>query len=568
MAIPFQTLNFQRSKSDQIWGVDAVRSYPRNVRHHIGLFPRDRNLNCYMCQAEKLIGFQDATPGRNIEIDPTFSMLVAQARENFTEGNFENTEERYDPGITAHWGFTPNIKLNLTINPDFSQIEADAAQLDVNRQFAHYYQERRPFFLEGADFFGFNIPIIRFRSYADPEWGVKLAGKVGSHSIGICVVQDSITNLLLPTSFYTVSTSIERKNLGSVLRYRKDLGITSNFGLIITDREGEDYYNRGAGVDGHFNFTRLDGVNFAVAYSRTKYPEEISTNFGEPDTAFDGWSVQGGYYHNSRTFYWNTNFRVTSPEYRADLGHIYQSNYRNVACALGYTFYNSPEHWYNRFNIGGGYDYEYNFGDTLIYKGGKIWMYINGPKQSHVGLFAFYGKNTYEGLEFDNRMIDLTMNFCPFGDLFLFLNIQYGDQIDYTNIQPGKCLSLSPYAECNIGRHFYIELGHNFEQLNIDEGRLYAANITNLTLKYHFSHRTFIRGILQYVHYNFNTALYPYTIDPIYKHIFSQFLFSYRVNPQTVLYLGYSDNHYGDDIEPIVQTDRTFFAKIGYSFII
>jgi hypothetical protein len=79
MAIPFSSLSFQRSEGDQIWGFDLVRSYPRTVRHHIGTFPRDRNNNCYMCQAEKLIGFAGATPGRNLEFDPTLSALSTSA---------------------------------------------------------------------------------------------------------------------------------------------------------------------------------------------------------------------------------------------------------------------------------------------------------------------------------------------------------------------------------------------------------------------------------------------------------------------------------------------------------
>ena len=142
MAIPFTSLRFPRSKEDQVWGVDAVRSYPRNVRHHIGLFPRDRNNNCYMCQAEKLIGFKGVSTPKNLEINPTLSSIYTQEREEFPDGKFAKKEGKVDPGFTARWSFTHNITLSATINPDFSNVEADVAQLDINKQFALFYPEK------------------------------------------------------------------------------------------------------------------------------------------------------------------------------------------------------------------------------------------------------------------------------------------------------------------------------------------------------------------------------------------------------------------------------------------
>ena len=102
MAIPFTSLRFPDSPGDQIWGFDAVRSYPRSVRHHIGAFPRDRNNNCYMCQSEKLIGFAGIKPGDNIEFNPTFNVVRSQERENETSGSFKNREEKYRAVLRRH----------------------------------------------------------------------------------------------------------------------------------------------------------------------------------------------------------------------------------------------------------------------------------------------------------------------------------------------------------------------------------------------------------------------------------------------------------------------------------
>ncbi|MCU0639400.1 MAG: carbohydrate binding family 9 domain-containing protein, partial [Candidatus Krumholzibacteria bacterium] len=114
IAIPFSSMRFQRSDGEQVWNFDAVRSYKRSVDHRFTLFPRDRNNNCYLCQAERLVGFEGATPGRNIELDPTFSSLYSQARPEYTEGDFEESAKQNEFGLSARWGITPNIQLNAT----------------------------------------------------------------------------------------------------------------------------------------------------------------------------------------------------------------------------------------------------------------------------------------------------------------------------------------------------------------------------------------------------------------------------------------------------------------------
>jgi hypothetical protein len=85
-----------------------------------------------MCQALKLIGFAGVKPGKNLELDPTFSARLAQEREDETSGPLKEKDRATDPGITARWGVTSNIMLSTTLNPDFSQVEADAAQMDIN----------------------------------------------------------------------------------------------------------------------------------------------------------------------------------------------------------------------------------------------------------------------------------------------------------------------------------------------------------------------------------------------------------------------------------------------------
>jgi len=112
---------------------------------------RRRDIGCILSQQNKITGLQGMTTGLNIEIDPTLTAVRTDKREDFPDGSLAAGDEEFDPGVTFRWGITPNLILNATANPDFSQVEADVAQLDINTKFALYYPEKRPFFLEEAD---------------------------------------------------------------------------------------------------------------------------------------------------------------------------------------------------------------------------------------------------------------------------------------------------------------------------------------------------------------------------------------------------------------------------------
>ncbi len=104
--------------------------------------------------------------------------------------------------------------------------------------------------------------------------------------------------------------------------------------------------------------------------------------------------------------------------------------------------------------------------------------------------------------------------------------------------------------------------------MSVDDGWLFDANISGSWIIYQFNTRSFLRSIFQFQKYDYNTDLYSLPIDPKSKQLFTQILFSYKINPQTVLYLGYSDNYFGDHSFGLAQTDRTFFVKLGYAWVL
>ena len=567
MAIPFSSLSFQRTDGEQIWGFDVVRSYPRNVRHHIGAFPRDRNNNCYMCQSNKLVGFAGATPGRNVEFDPTFSSVYSQEREDETSGPFID-DKNNEFGLSARWGITPNMNLNATINPDFNNIEADAMQLDINNQFAVYYSEKRPFFLEGADFFTTPFNIVHTRTLANPTWGAKVTGKEGANGLGYFTVEDEMTNFLLPGPEGSDSDSKDKKSLGSVLRYRRDIGDKSNLGLVMTDREGDDYHNRVGGIDGDFKFTKSDRLMFQAVTSNTIYPDSIVADYDQPNDAFNGGAYSVYYEHENEKYEVYSLYRRVDRDFRADLGFMTQAGFQYNETGGTYKWRADGENWYNWLSVYSSYDLRRDLQGNALHKAWTARWNFEGKKQSHSHIYFEIGRDRYDGKEFRANWVEGCFGFRPWGALAnLHIFALYGDRIDYDNTQAGTRLQINPYMDWSLGKQVKLELEHTYEHLDVDAGRLYTANITRFKFIYQFSKRMFLRTILQYRNYDREVELYQDDdVDAKTEKLFSQVLLSYKINPQTVFFLGYSDDYQGDHETSIIQTNRTLFAKLGYAY--
>lgn len=569
MSIPFSSLRFPPSGTDQIWRFDAVRSYPRGVRHHIGAFPRDRGNNCYLCQALLIQGFAGADPGRNIELDPTLTGTLSERRRAFPDGPFERTESKVDPGITARWSVTPNLTLNGTVNPDFSQVEADAAQLDVNTRFALYYPEKRPFFLEGMDYFQLPLDVVYTRTLADPAWGAKVSGKVGRGVLGAFVVQDEETNLLLPSSQFSRETALDGGSRAGALRYRYDLGRSSTLGVVATDRSGDGgYSNRLLGADAALRFTPEHTLRITAVDSRTRYPDRTARSLGQPSGAFGGSAFDVMYMHETRDWEQYVHVQRFSNGFRSDVGFIPQVGFSFLDTGVLRNWYSDdPRHWFNEAKMWVGYELTRDSAGRRLREVYGSFIEYQGPRQSWLYGLLYTGRQAYRGREFDHDNLRVNGGFRPTGNLILEWNTFYGDDVDYSNVRQAKRLRLNPEVRVTAGKRFRMALGHVYERLWVREGLLYRAHLTELRAVYQFDARAFLRIILQRADYAFSESLYASPPPPRQRSLLSQVLFSYRVNAQTGLYMGYSDRYLGTARVGLTQTDRTVFFKVGYAWV-
>ncbi len=566
IAIPFNQLRFPTGGGVQTWGFSAERSWPRNVRHRISSCPRYRDVGCLLCQENKITGFEGITPGKNIELDPTLTAGRTDTRPDFPGGPMETGKARVDPGISARWGITPNIILNATVNPDFSQIEADIAQLDVNTRFALYYPEKRPFFLEGGDFFLTPLQAVFTRTVADPAGGFKVTGKSGKNAFGFFGAYDKINNLIFPSNQGSASASLDGDVASGVFRFRRDIGRNSTLGLLYTGRAGDGYYNHVLGFDGFLWLSRTTSVNFQALHSESEYPAEIGRAYGQPEGAFSGNGLTAGLQHISRNWMGNLTTMVLSPDFRTDNGFIPQVDVRGAEGQLFRQFWGDQDSWFTRIMIGPVVSAVESMHGRLTQKSLDMAAFYQGPLQSQVEIMFGPRKEFFQDVIYDLNQAVVRASIKPFSGAFFRVTGQFGDRLDYANARKADAFTLSPSIEYNFSRHFNFNLALAYERMALRGRQIYTANILQGNLVYNFNVRTFLRAIVQYRDISRNPDLYIAPIGRKSDTIFTQLLFSYKLNPQTVLFLGYSDNSLGLEGISMTRTDRTFFVKIGYAW--
>lgn len=575
IAIPFTSLRFQRGEREQTWGLDLVRYRPRDRVFRLALNPRERGANCELCRNRRVIGFAGARPGKNLEITPTVTYARTQAVESFPSGGLSKRESELEPGLTARWGFTPNLVLSGTLNPDFSQVEADSARLDVNEQFALFYPERRPFFLEGSDFFDSPISAVYSRTVADPSWGTKVTGKEGPNALGAFLAQDRITNVLLPGAEGSDFTSLDLESRSAALRYRRDLGRSSAVGALVTLRDAGGYSNRVAGVDGVVQPTSADSLRFQFLRSDTEYPDAIRSGYGQPAGTLRDDAFVASYRHAPRDWFAGATYADYGSGFRADLGFVPQVDVRRMEIDGGYKWFGDAKATFQRVRLEANWDRTTNQAGRLLEREVELELSAEAARQTE--LFVGGGRRTrvFNGASFEQSFAYAYAQTNWTADLEVSLEASYGDRIDSRYApapgvaRQGRQLDLSPSLRWNAGRHLRVGLAHSFRTLDLDGGELFRAGVTELRVVHQFDVRSFVRLIAQYADVSFDPALSGG--EPASRDLFTQLLFSYKVNPQTALYVGYTDERTdvfaGNVAGELTPTARGLFVKLGYAWV-
>src|SRR5437773_5250995 len=183
--IAFKSLRYQDARV-QSWGIHILRRIQHSGFQDTWAPAVRANAN-FLAQSGTLDGLHDLRRGLVLEATPT---LTAHADRSPTLGNGRDYQRKGELGGDLRWGIRQNLTLNGTINPDFSQVEADVGQVLLNERFALFYPEKRPFFLDGLELFDSPNQLIYTRRIVAPLGGLKLTGKLAGTNIASMLVAD------------------------------------------------------------------------------------------------------------------------------------------------------------------------------------------------------------------------------------------------------------------------------------------------------------------------------------------------------------------------------------------
>jgi hypothetical protein len=235
---------------------------------------------------------------------------------------------------------------------------------------------------------------------------------------------------------------------------------------------------------------------------------------------------------------------------------------------LSHTWNGEPDSWWSLFKVGSELNYFEKQDGNPLNKNASLWFLYNGTMQSSIYLEGCRTIQAYNNHEFDLTYFSIQGGFWPTSNLQLYAYTMVGDQIDYENTRLGKRIRINLWLSYNLGKHLRTSFDHTYERMNIQDVRLYKANISQLTAHYQFNVRTFFRTIVQYVNYDYNPDNYTFDIDAKDERFFTQLLFSYKINPRTMIFLGYTGNYQGSQDFGLTQSNRTFFIKLGYAYVL
>ena len=567
MRIPFKALRFPENKKELTWGFSVMRNYQRDVLYQLSNMGFDRNIKCSLCQFDKLVGFSDIESSKNIQLTPT---LTALRNDNKSElpGNWDNGDIDTEVGLDLRWGLTKDAVLNATINPDFSQVETDSLELDVNTTFSIYYAEKRPFFLDGASYFKSSLfELLYTRTIAEPTLGAKLTGKTGDHSYALMLADDDNSNILLPTNQGSGFASLNKKTNAAAGRYQYDLGQQGTIGISSTHRESDDYHNTVLSVDGSYWFNQSDTLLYQVSSADTRNSEFLIQNYNLSETQSDeAYALE--LTRDKRDYKLFASYENIGQDYRTDLGYQAKVDYEKVGFGGGQTWYREESDLLTSWSYEADWDKTWAQNGDLLEEEYEGFLSFKGQKQSIFEIGLVHRYENYNDNFYNQNIGFIYTGFKPTKDLKLSLYIEYASRIDYANEQLGDAFDTQIQVVWDINDHWQLDVKHNYSQLDNPQGkRVFTANLVDFRLHYKFSMRSILKLILQFEDIDRDENAYFYQVSQINKDYGSQLVYSYKINAQTLFYLGYSDRGYQDDsLKNIERDQRTFFTKVSYAW--
>ena len=351
IAIPFKSIRYEAGKG-KLWGAHFFRRIQRFNRELDSWMPFSRSISGNMNQAGHLTGLDGILAERTIEIIPSltlsqdgrfvrsFGVFPRTAAAAADPGRIVNEPLRFDAGLTAKFIPSPAITLDLAINPDFAQVEADQLVVTANQRFPIFFEEKRPFFLEGIDIFQTPITAVHTRAIVDPDVAVKTTGKIGKNSFGLILASDNGPGNIVgdgrldPNNF----RFLDKNAYVGVLRLKRDIGKENTLGILATSYNFIEKHNQLVSIDGRFRPDKQSTFTFQALGTTSR------NFFFDPDDGItryrtgNGFGYSTSYVVSGRNWGYELYGEGFTQDYRADVGFFQRTNSNFT---YGFLRYNS-----------------------------------------------------------------------------------------------------------------------------------------------------------------------------------------------------------------------------------
>ncbi|MBT4064563.1 MAG: carbohydrate binding family 9 domain-containing protein [Candidatus Marinimicrobia bacterium] len=569
MAIPFSSLSFPK-KHIQEWKITFYRSLPRSTRSQIVWGGFDRSNPCWLCQLGTLKGIEGIEQKDRIEFLPT--VVGAQSSELDNNDEMQSANPSSEASLGVKYSFSSDRTAEVTINPDFSQVEADEDQVDVNTTFALSFREKRPFFNEGADLMDTWINAIYTRSINNPIAAGRIINRGQKNTWALLSAMDEDSPYIIPGEERSY-TAMGKRSLSNIFRYKRSLDSGSYFGLLATNRQMMDNEGSGSvfGFDTRYRFNDMYQLEFQTVFSHTKEPNDSlvvsSHEFGDGHSfTFDGESFTGNAVEvelSRETEHWilETGYDHNSPTFRAENGFIRSNNNRRAYLkSIWIAFPNS----FVTKAVGG-----INTGVRQNFDGESKSQYIaffgnvELPRQFRVNMsynyepFARFKETKLKNLSSFNLNINSSFSkSLTFGG-----GLNTGEYIVRFLDTPkkGKSSAMWLWGQIKITDKLMVSPRYNTQKMTTLDGKeeYFSGYLASLRVNYQFNESFGFKLLGQY-----NDFSNSFTVQP---------LLTYQPSPFTIFYIGSSQNQFVntlsmDAIENGRLNSRQYFMKFQYLF--
>ncbi|MDX6531253.1 MAG: hypothetical protein QOH41_3543 [Blastocatellia bacterium] len=635
VAIPFKSLRYVAGK-DKLWGAHFWRRIKRFNNELDTWMPLNRDISSWLAQEGRLSGLEGISTERTLELIPSLTLSETGKRQGtlsgvqlasgmLDPGRLVNEPVKFDPGLTGKYTITPNVTLDFAINPDFAQVESDQLVVTANQRFPIFFAEKRPFFLEGIDIFQTQIAAVHTRTIIDPDFAVKLTGKVDRNTFGLLLASDNGPGNFSPEERLTANPRFVGKNASiGILRLKRDIGKKDSFiGLLATYNRFVDRYNELGGFDTRLRVDKQTTFTAQALVTRTRrpffYPDEGNT-FDRKENGFIyamDWNKSG------RHFGYDLSAVGRTLYYRADVGFNRRANTNNLngffrynsepkpkARLISWRVYNDIStnfDWQGRsqvfndesqlqFNlrrqtyVGVGFDkgyervFEREFGPTrkpgstcALTNTCTFWGADEERSAYNKALYVFAGSTPMKKVDFNMLMnrVAGSLDF-DFGAGPRYPRVSIPAVATRNAQAAGLCNGSTPPPVCfapqdpGPGGFLHFDATVNYRpstplnlSLSFTKERLRRYDTGLLAFDENI---VSLRSTYQFTRFVFARGRIDY--DSLASNVKGQFLFGWTPNPGTALYIGYNDDLSRNGFNPFSGQLEPGFRRNGRTFFI